>query len=283
MKPILLCSDLDRTLIPNGPQPESEQARPLLTKLARHPALRLAYVSGRDRKLVQQAISDYQLPNPDFIIGDVGTTLYRLADGSWLADSAWQHHLGADWNGLSREDLAGLVEDFGDQRLWLQPPEKQNTYKLSYFTDPDHDDGKRKKNLAALLKAQGISANLIWSRDEAEDLGLLDILPASANKLEAIRFLMRQEGMDESQTVFAGDSGNDLDALTSGLQAVLVKNASADVRREAIAGVEQKKQRDRLYLARGTVFTLNGNYAAGVVEGVSHFYPELLQWLETED
>ena len=38
--PILLCCDLDRTLIPNGPQPESPGARPLLRALAHHPGLR---------------------------------------------------------------------------------------------------------------------------------------------------------------------------------------------------------------------------------------------------
>lgn len=27
-EPLLICTDLDRTLIPNGPQPESSEARP---------------------------------------------------------------------------------------------------------------------------------------------------------------------------------------------------------------------------------------------------------------
>ncbi len=31
---ILLCSDLDRTFLPNGPQPESSEARRLLQRLA---------------------------------------------------------------------------------------------------------------------------------------------------------------------------------------------------------------------------------------------------------
>ena len=39
MRNILLCSDLDRTLIPNGTQPESPQARPLLRSLAARPEL----------------------------------------------------------------------------------------------------------------------------------------------------------------------------------------------------------------------------------------------------
>ena len=45
---LMLCSDLDRTLLPNGPQEESPEARPLLRRLAQRPDLVLAYVSGRN-------------------------------------------------------------------------------------------------------------------------------------------------------------------------------------------------------------------------------------------
>ena len=64
MKTILLCSDLDRTLIPNGAEDESPQARPLFAGLAAHPQLRLAYVSGRDKNLVKKGIVDFDLPSP---------------------------------------------------------------------------------------------------------------------------------------------------------------------------------------------------------------------------
>lgn len=42
-------------------------------------------------------------------------------------------------------------------------------------------------------------------------------------------------GMQAGDTVLAGDSGNDLPALTSGLQAVLVHNARADACEEALS------------------------------------------------
>lgn len=280
MKTLLLCSDLDRTLIPNGSQAESELARPLLTRLALHPKVRLAYVSGRDRKLVEQALTDYQLPAPDFVIGDVGTTLYRLRDGAWLLDPAWQEHIGADWNGLEQGELDELIAAKEVEHIWLQPPEKQNTFKLSYFTDPDVERSRLIEEIRTILEANKVAANLIWSLDEAENLGLLDVLPASANKLEAITFLLDQEGIPQQQAVFAGDSGNDLDALTSGLQAILVKNAAADVRREAIAALTEKQQQSRLYCAQGSLSSLNGNYAAGVVEGMLYFFPELRDWIE---
>jgi len=45
---------------------------------------------------------------------------------------------------------------------------------------------------SARLTHAGIKANLIWSIDEQAGIGLLDVLPASANKLHAIHFLMQQ-------------------------------------------------------------------------------------------
>lgn len=62
MTDILLCSDLDRTLLPNGEQPESPEARLLLNKLARRPELTLAYVSGQHKAILcdRRRISTYR-------------------------------------------------------------------------------------------------------------------------------------------------------------------------------------------------------------------------------
>ncbi|NNJ94540.1 MAG: haloacid dehalogenase, partial [Halobacteria archaeon] len=76
--PLLICTDLDRTLIPNGPQSESPAARERFSELAARPEVTLAYVSGRHRALIERAIVNYRLPLPDFVIGDVGTTIYRV-------------------------------------------------------------------------------------------------------------------------------------------------------------------------------------------------------------
>ncbi len=94
---------------------------------------------------------------------------------------------------------------------------------------------------------------------------------------------MTQKAFDEGDTVFAGDSGNDLPALTSGLQAVLVHNARADVREEALSALKAKGMAKRLYLAQGEFLGMNGNYAGGVLEGLTHFVPEARSWLTTAD
>lgn len=275
---ILLCTDLDRTLLPNGPQPESPEARVLLQKLAKRPELTLAYVSGRHLALLLQAIEEYDLPVPDYAIGDVGTTIYNIEDDHWQPWNNWYQEIAPDWRGQTQQDLKALFDDI--DLLRLQEAEKQNVFKLSYYAPADIEPENLLSQLRQRLDAANIRASLIWSIDEMTDTGLLDILPESATKLHAVKFLMKHKGFTLQQTVFAGDSGNDLPALTSGLQAVLVKNALDDVRATALRQVQAAGHNESLYLAQGGMLGMNGNYSAGVLEGLVHFLPHTLEWLK---
>ncbi|HHH36442.1 MAG TPA: HAD-IIB family hydrolase [Gammaproteobacteria bacterium] len=277
MPRLLLCCDLDRTLLPNGPQPESPAARPLLRRLAAHPALTLAYVSGRDLDRLQAAIEEYALPVPDFAVGDVGTTIYAVKGGVWQSWEAWQREIITDWRGRDGQSLAKLFEDL--TQLRLQEPDRQGRFKLSYYTAPDFPRGDALAEMERRLDRAGLNASLIWSLDEVAGCGLLDVLPAGATKLHAIRFLMQQLAFDEDAVVFAGDSGNDLPVLTSGLRSVLVANARPEVRETAEAALRAQGLEDRLYVASGGFLGMNGNYSAGVLEGLAWFFPAVGRWL----
>lgn len=282
MKTILLCSDLDRTLLPNGAQIESPQVRKIFSKLVAREEIHLAYVSGRNEQLVKEAIIKYELPEPHFVIGDVGTTLYRINGSQWELDKNWQQEIGRDWHGSSRNEVVTLLSGLNGFKLRLQEEEKQNSYKVSYYTDPQLEMKAIRNKVAALLYEHGIVTSVIWSLDEKKHCGLLDILPQRASKLHAIRFLMKEEKIPETAAVFAGDSGNDLDALTSGLQAILVKNSTADVQKTAFEELKAKGLTDCLYIARGDLHGMNGNYTAGVIEGLVYFFPEIAGWLEQD-
>lgn len=275
---VLLCSDLDRTILPNGQAPESPRARTLLRMLAARPQLTLAYVSGRHERLLRQAIVEYGIPVPVYAIGDVGTTIYRIRGGDWQRWHEWEDAIAPDWNGATHADLAALFSDL--DMLTAQEDAKQNVFKLSYYTPEQFARDELLVEMQSRLQRQGVRASLIWSVDETARTGLLDVLPASATKLHAVRFLMRHCEMPESHTVFAGDSGNDLPVLTSGLQAVLVRNAHPDVREEAVRMTQELGLRDRLYVATGGFLGMNGNYSAGVLEGVAHFVPAVASWLD---
>ncbi len=271
---LLLCTDLDRTLLPNGPQAESSAARDKFKLLTAQPGVSLVYVTGRDRGLVEDAIDEYQLPQPDYVIADVGSTIYALNQGNWHYWDKWQEEISPDWDGKSHDDMSIL---FGHLLLLtMQEDEKQNKYKLSYYVPLDADHEALMSEMHSILIKQKIKASLIWSIDELAGTGLLDVLPASANKRHAIEFLMEQLGFDLSNTVFAGDSGNDLAVLASPIQSVLVANASVEVQHEARQLALNMGQIDALYFADGDFLGMNGNYSAGILEGVAHFMPETI-------
>jgi HAD superfamily hydrolase (TIGR01484 family) len=274
--PILICTDLDRTLLPNGNQPESHGARENFARLVARPNVALAYVSGRHRELVMEAIAEYRIPLPDFVIGDVGTSIYSINDTQWLIWQSWLDEIAPDWCGLGREDLHALFDQLDPLRL--QPPTKQNRFKLSYYAPPDINADQLLDEMAHRLRPHHIKASLIWSVDETVPVGLIDVLPQRATKLHAVRFLMSQAGFEIEHTVFAGDSGNDLPVLASPVPSVLVANATPEVRKEALALASKQNTLDTLYLAKGDFRGMNGNYSAGILEGLARFIPITATW-----
>jgi sucrose-6F-phosphate phosphohydrolase len=273
---ILVCTDLDRTLLPNGKEPESPDARPLFNRFCRQAHVILVYVSGRDRRLLLQAIEEYDIPIPDYAIGDVGTSIYHIEQNQWRLDDSWSALQEMDWRGNSREALQGMLSPVSG--LILQEQEKQNTYKLSYYLPLDCDAKEVIRQMQSILDAEHINANIIWSIDEPNNIGLIDVLPRAANKLEAIRFLNRKLAIPLERTVFSGDSGNDLSVLTSEIPSVLVANANDEVRAEAVRLAAQHASSDQLYLAHGTLPGLNGNYSAGILEGIYHYIADSRGW-----
>jgi len=276
MRRLLLCTDLDRTLIANGAQPAAKGALALFRQLVRREDVTLAYVSGRHRALIEQAMLDFDLPEPAFVIADVGSTIYQVSPTGWQPNDAWDAHIAPDWHGLTHDDLGRLLAIF--PALQLQPREQQNRHKLSYHVALAEDSPSLMRAVDARLKEAHIKANLVWSIDEPASVGLFDVLPASANKLHAIRFLMQQQGYQEEDTLFAGDSGNDLDVLLSGIPAVLVANADPQVKSLVVAA-----NPDTLYVAQGGYLGMNGNYSAGILEGVAHYHPALDAWLRAQN
>jgi len=275
LKPrVLLCSDLDRTLIPNGVDEESANARGVFYQLIQRHEINLAYVSGRDKGLIQEAIKGYALPMPNYAVGDVGASIYEIKQGQWQYCQGWEDEISGDWNGFNHDQLGALFLDFNT--LELQESKKQSRYKLSYYVSIDVNKDALIDSMSKRLVENGIRASLIWSIDEEKNIGLLDVLPQCATKYHAIRFLMSRHRFSEEDTVFAGDSGNDLPVLVSGLQSVLVRNASDNVRNEALTALKAKGLESKLYLAKGDFMGMNGNYSAGVLEGLSYFMPDLL-------
>ncbi len=281
MQKLFVCTDLDRTLLPNGKQAESPEARTMFARLVSRPEITLAYVSGRNLSLVQEVIEEYNLPSPDFVVGDVGSTIYQVNDDTWQYYSSWTQEIAVDWQGLSSIDLQALFTDIVDiSHLTLQEPDKQNRFKLSYYLPLEVDNQALQTCMNLRLQEQNILSSLIYSVDEAKGVGLLDILPASATKFHALEFLRNQLGFNYSNTVFAGDSGNDFPVLVSDVPSVLVANAHEDIIKKAQSQTQSQGNPNSLYLAKGDFWGMNGNYSAGILEGIAHYHPYTKQWME---
>lgn len=275
---LLLCTDLDRTLIPNGEQEESPDARTCFSRLAANEQVTLVYVTGRHKELVEEAIDSYSLPAPDMVISDVGTTIYDIQMNNWNPWKSWEQEISPQWSGFSHADLYRLFQNLSS--LIPQEPEKQNTYKLSYTLPLDANVNDLMHEMEELLGRNGIHASLIYSIDEAANVGLLDVLPRNATKLHAIQFVREQMGVSLPETVFSGDSGNDMPVLVSEIQGILVANATTEVCDQAKSRAAQNGHTGALYIAKGGYLGMNGNYSAGILEGIVHYCPYARQWIE---
>jgi sucrose-6F-phosphate phosphohydrolase len=275
---LLLCTDMDRTIIPNGRHPEHPDARAQFRRLCSFPEIHLAYVSGRHLELVVEAIGRYNLPEPAYAITDVGTKIYQNINNNWIELLPWQEQVAKDWQGKTHSQLQLVLS--GLPELELQEPNRQNDHKLSYYLPLNSVHGKILKQVDQLLIQLGVAASLIMSIDEPEQVGLLDILPQNATKLHAIEFLQQYLDFGLEDTIFCGDSGNDLPVLGSQIRSILVANAEQDIKKQALELIEKNDWKGSLYLADHKSFPIGGNYSAGVLQGISFYVPEIIKKLK---
>jgi len=111
---------------------------------------------------------------------------------------------------------------------------------------------------------------IVYSYDSQSGDGLLDFLPQSATKQTALEYLAGELGIERSEVVFCGDSGNDVFPLTAGFSGVMVRNADAQLVASVRAAVAANPAL-KVYHARGDFQGLSGYYTSGVIEGAYHY------------
>lgn len=260
--PRMLASDMDGTLIPpiGGAVPLDDLR--LFRDAVAHRRLELAYVTGRGHDLALRGIARFGLPEPQVLVCDVGTAVYRRsASGVYHADEAYRTRMVEALGGASGDDVVARLS--GLEGLELQAPYKQGPFKVSYFVDEDLVEGLRRA-VPERVASLPIPPNAVWSHDPHSGRLLLDVLPRGVAKHVALEHVRLQEGYRHDDIVFAGDSGNDFDAFLSGHPAIVVANAPAALKDEVRAGAESARLVHRLYFA-------DAPYAAGVLEGCRHF------------
>lgn len=155
--------------------------------------------------------------------------------------------------------------------LQLQEPEHQNTFKVSYYTPEDIDEKIVQNEITQRLLRLQISTTISISINHIDHFGYLDVLPASATKRHALQYLEKYFNLNTENIIYAGDSGNDIEPLTFGYKSIVVKNASEPFKEQVKTVASQKRVLEKVYFAKGDYDGMNGNYAAGILEGINFF------------
>lgn len=232
----LLVSDLDGTLL--GDERALVEFIGWYDRGKNH--LRLVYSSGRFPESVRDSIDTHGLPEPDAIIGGVGTEIHDLTARRRLI--GWPP-ISYRWNPLIVRTTCALHE-----QLQEQPQHLLSHYKVSFY---GYDlDESFLGHLAHELATAGQDVALVYSSNRD-----LDILPSDTNKGTAAAFLAERWRIEREQVIVAGDSGNDLEMFCQGFRGIVVGNAQPELKSLVDPGVYQAA----------------GHYATGVVEGLEHW------------
>ncbi|MFT0624598.1 glucosylglycerol-phosphate synthase [Ectopseudomonas guguanensis] len=196
---MLLATDLDGTFLAGDP----EDRLSLYQTIAAHPEIKLAYVTGRSLEAVLPLLADPTLPQPDFIIADVGATLVH--GDSLQPIQPLQSVVDARWPGETQ--VASAIEPFG-----LERQDVPQARRCSYFCTPEQAANPQLRKVADEL-----GCDLLYSAEL-----YLDFLPKGVNKGSSLQALADWLELDHDQVLAAGDTLNDLSMLSASFHGVCV-------------------------------------------------------------
>ncbi|MCA9246017.1 MAG: HAD-IIB family hydrolase [Planctomycetales bacterium] len=239
----LLLTDIDNTLL--GDDEALEQLKEVL-KANRH-RMGFGVASGRSPELIAEVLSQHGIDDLDVFIASVGSEIYYSADQK--ADKGYAAKLRSKWH-PDRIQQALEPLDF----VTLQTgPYTQREFKISYDLAEEADAEESLRAIRAALAAKKAPHTLIFSHGS-----FIDILPHTASKGKAVRYLAGKWNIPLERIATAGDSGNDRDMLQGATSGIVVGNYSQEL--------------ESLRKSRGTrVYFAHGQYAAGILEGLAHY------------
>ena len=236
---LVLATDLDGTLLA-GMQASRRRVRDLFS--GGLTGAKLVFVTGRGLESVIPLLSDSTLPQPDYIIADVGATVVH---GDLRPVDPLHHEIAARWPGQQAilQQLAG----FHLLRRQTVPQERRCSFFISEGGVSD-----------ALREAvQALDCDLLFSAGR-----YLDVLPRGVNKGSTLRKLAEAEGFDLDSIVVAGDTLNDLSMYATGFKGIVVGGAEP-------ALIETVRKMPRVFIA-------NDEGCGGILAGLAHHGTQIL-------
>ncbi|MGK2860067.1 MAG: glucosylglycerol-phosphate synthase [Thermoanaerobaculia bacterium] len=230
---LVLATDLDGTLLA-GTQASRTRIRELFS--GGLPGARLIYVTGRGLESIIPLLSDSTLPNPDYIIADVGATVVY---GDLRPVDPLHHEIAARWPG-SQAVLQRLAE-FPFLRRQMVPQERRCSFLVA--------DGEITAELREAVEA--LDCNLLFSAGR-----YLDVLPRNVGKGQTLRRLVEAEGLDFESVIVAGDTLNDLSMYEAGFRGIVVGGAEP-------ALVQRVRKVPRVFIS-------SDEGCGGILKGLTH-------------
>lgn len=257
----ILATDLDGTLIPLTGNSQNIADLKMLRQQIENIGIELVFVTGRHLESVESAIEQFDLPQPDWIVCDVGSSVYQNSNRGWQPVSKYQTELR---DALGCKSMRSFHEHFDEHDLLrLQEPEKQTDFKMSFYAD-GKNLGLAKSSLTDELVRLRINGSIIASVDPFNGDGLLDVLPTGVSKQFALDWWLNHLNFDREQVAFAGDSGNDFAAMTAGYKTIVVGNADAELVQQVTKFHATQDWEGRLHVSKQQA-------TSGVLDGIRTF------------
>ncbi|MEM1344934.1 MAG: HAD family hydrolase [Pseudomonadota bacterium] len=210
---LVLATDLDGTFLGAS---EAERRRLYDWIEANRATVGLIFVTGRDPRFIARLCEGAEglaTPWPEYVIGDVGTTIAAVTAGTGEARITPIPALEADIAQRWADNGARVRQALdGHPGLTLQSADFR--YRISYDLDP----ATYEPSAAQIVSDLGLD-HLI------SDNRFFDVLPRGVSKGPSLLRLIEHLGVDPARVLAAGDTLNDLSMLASGLKAVAVGNS----------------------------------------------------------
>ena len=207
-KAFTLATDLDGTFLGGS---EADR-RALYSWIDAHrDAVELIFVTGRDLAFIEDSCAAGVMPWPDFVVGDVGTTIAKHdpQNGLMIPDGRLEAHIARLW-GEGIGPLASIL----DAAPGITPQDGVFRYRMSYHYNPQAFDPAIKP----AIEEAGFDCLISDNR-------FLDVLPKGVSKGPSLMRLLEWLETPRHRVLVAGDTLNDLSLFETGLKGVAVGNS----------------------------------------------------------
>ncbi len=200
-----LVTDLDGTFA-HG---EAETRDRLVAALRTRSDVRLIYATGRSPAGTTRLMKRLGLPEPDLLIGDVGSSVLK---GTAQRIAELESHIAERWPG------GDILRARLDGTKGISEVEVGSPHRLVYLVEAPADMPLALRRVRRRLRDFAV--------DIGDSAGIgIDVLPAGVNKGATLLRVLDWLDEPDDRVVVAGDAMNDLPLFQTGLRAVLVGNA----------------------------------------------------------